>query len=62
MLYKDYLEGQEFCCQYSALSRKSAPLMSVHSRISKVQTSLRQWKFALDMGSSSHWGLIITQG
>ena len=34
----------------------------IYSRISVARTSLGPWKFVRDMGSSSHWGLIIAQG
>ena len=30
-----------------------------YSRTSMARTSLRPWKFVRDMGSSSHWGLIM---
>ena len=33
-----------------------------YSRTSMAQTSFGPWKFVRDMGSSGHWGLIITPG
>ena len=33
-----------------------------YSGTSMAQTSLGPWKFVRDMGTSSHWGLIITPG
>ena len=34
----------------------------MYSRTSVARTSLGSWKFVRDMGSSSHWGLIIAPG
>ena len=34
-------------------------ILSSYSRISMARTSLGPWKFVRDMGSSSHWGLIM---
>ena len=34
----------------------------MYSRTSMARTSLGLWKFVRDMGSSSHWGLIMAQG
>ena len=34
---------------------------SRYSRTSMARTSLGPWKFVRDMGSSSHWGLIMAQ-
>ena len=36
--------------------------MTLYSRTSIARTSLGPWKFVRDMGSSSHWELIIAQG
>ena len=33
-----------------------------YNRTSMTRTSVEPWKLFLDMGSSSHWGLIITPG
>ena len=33
--------------------------VSLYSRTSMARTSLGPWKFVWDMGSSSHWGLIM---
>ena len=42
------------------LISRSAVLL--YSRTSMAQTSLGPWKIVRDMGSSSHWGLIIGPG
>ena len=34
----------------------------LYSKISMARTSLGPWKFIRDMGSSSHWGLIMALG
>ena len=39
-----------------------AEVQKNYSRTSMARTSLGPWKFVPDMGSSSHWGLIIAQG
>ena len=43
-----------------AVNIKSSKQATKCSRTSMARTSLEPWKFFRDMGSSSHWGLIMT--
>ena len=48
---------------YQHMLLKNSALSGImYSRTSVAQTSLGQWKFVGDMGSSSHCGLIIAPG
>ena len=44
------------------LRRPFSEMKKNNSRISVAGTSFVPWKFARDMGSSSHWMLIMMQG
>ena len=61
-LYEVMVEVTEFVTLSSErLSRCEAESETErkYSRTSMARTSLGPWKFVRDMGSSSHWGLIL---